>query len=90
MEQDTALCSAGSCYWLGDFRDLRASTDDSLALIILNVLDVLVLALSSLPDLDLASTADNTYSHGAEQVVGCVAVKVYSAIEHRSCVLANA
>jgi len=69
---------------------LVASPDDWVALLILDDVDLLILLLSALPDLDLASTTDDTDPHSGEQVVGGVGVEVDTSVEHGSSVLANA
>ncbi len=73
-----------------NLRDLVTSTDDPLSLIVLHILHILVLPLSALPDLNLASSADNADSHGREQVVRGVGVHVNTTIEHGGSILANA
>lgn len=82
--------STSSSSWNASFCDLVASTDNLLALLILDVVDVLILPLSTLPDLDLAATSDDANTHSAEQVVCGIAVHVHAAIEHGGCVLADA
>jgi hypothetical protein len=57
---------------------------------ILYDVDLLVLLLGTLPDLNLASTADNTNPHGREQVVGSVGVEVDTTVEHGGSVFADA
>jgi hypothetical protein len=74
---------------LANAGDLVAGTDDALARRVANGSDVLVLGLSTLPDLNLATTAENTDSHSGEKVVGSVGVVVNTAVEDSSSVLAN-
>jgi hypothetical protein len=74
---------------LRNLGDLVASPDDWVALVILGHVDLLVLLLGTLPDLDLASSTNDTYPHSREQVVGGVGVEVHTTIEHGSGVLAN-
>lgn len=83
-------CRAGANNGLLDLGDLVASADDRVASLILGNHTLLVLLLGALPDLDLASTADNTHSHGGEEVVGGVGVEVDTAVEHGGGVLADA
>jgi hypothetical protein len=52
--------------------------------------DVLVLALGALPDLDLATAAHDTNTHGGQEVVCGVGVVVDAAVEHGGGVLADA
>lgn len=51
--------------------------------------NVLVLGLGALPDLDLAAAAEDTDSHGGEEVVGGVGVVVHAAVEDGGGVLAD-
>lgn len=74
---------------LRNLGDLVAGPDDWVALVVPNETNILVLALSALPDLNLASTADDTHAHGGEQVVGTVGMEVDTAVEHGGGVLAN-
>ena len=69
---ETALCRASADNRLRNLSDLVARPDDGVALVILDHVNLLVLFLGALPDLDLATTPDNTDPHGGEQVVGCV------------------
>ena len=70
--------------------NLAASADDLLTLSILGVLNVFVLALSTLPDLDFATAANNPDTHGAEQIVGGIAMHVDAAIKHGCGIFADA
>ena len=84
------LCRAGAEHRLSNLGDLVASADDWVALLVLDDVDLLVLLLGTLPDLNLASTTDDTDPHGGEQVVGSVGVEVDTTVEHGSSVFANA
>lgn len=75
---------------LHDLRRLIARPDDLMTRAVVHVLHVLVLPLRALPDLDLASTADDTNPHRAQQVVRGVGVHVHASVEHGRGVLANA
>ena len=75
---------------LCDLGHLVAGADDLLTLTVLVELHVLVLPLCSLPDLDFAATADDTDSHGGEEVVGGVGVHVDSTVEHGGGIFADA
>lgn len=79
--------SAG--HGLRDLSDLGAGADDALALGVVHVGDVLVLELSALPDLDLATATQNAGTHGGQKVVGGVGVVVDTTVEDRGSVLAN-
>lgn len=83
-------CSTSSSCWHADLGDLVAGTDDLLALLIFDIVDIFVLPLSTLPDFNLAATSNNTDTHGTEQVVRGVAVHVHASVEHGGSVLANA
>lgn len=83
------LCSTCGFNGLLDLGDLVASADDGVAVVVLDVLDVLVLPLGTLPDLDFAATTDHTHTHGREQVVSSVGVEVDTAVEHGGGVLAD-
>ena len=74
---------------MGNAGDLLASTNDTLTRAVEDKVDALVLLLSALPDLDLAASADDTDSHGRQQVVRSVGVVVHAAVEHGSGILAN-
>ena len=82
-------CSTSSGNGLGDLGDLFAGPDDLFALAVFGELDILVLSLSAFPDLHFAAATDDTHSHGAEQVVGRVAVHIDAAVEHGRGVLAD-
>lgn len=84
------LRSAGALNGLCHLGDLVAGPDDRVALVILGHVDFLVLLLGALPDLDFASTTDDTNSHSREKIVCSVGVEVDTAVEHSSSVLANA
>jgi hypothetical protein len=75
---------------LRNLGDLVTGPDDRVALVILDKADVLVLPLSALPDLNLASASDDTDPHGGEQVVSTVGMEVDTTVEHGSSVLADA
>ena len=72
-----------------DLGDLVTGSDDALTGGVVDVGHVLVLELSPLPDLDLAATAQDTDTHGREQVVGGVGVEVDTTVEDGSGVLAD-
>lgn len=78
--QETHLCSVGGGNGLRDLGDLLASTDDTLTILVANV--VVVLLVGPLPDLNLTPTTDDTNSHGREQVMSGVGVVVDTAVEH--------
>lgn len=67
-----------------------AGSDDALALVVFDVLNVLVLPLSALPDLDFTSTADDAHSHRGEKVVSGIGMIVDAAVEDGGGVLADA
>jgi hypothetical protein len=83
------LGRAGAEHRLCDLGNLVTSPDYWVALFVLDDVDLLVLLLGTLPDLNLASTTDNTYPHGGEQVVGGVGVEVDTTVEHGSSVFAD-
>lgn len=85
----TYLSSVGAGNGLGDLGDLGASTDDALTGRVVDVGDVLVLELSTLPDLDLAAAAEDTDTHSGQQVVGGVGVVVDTTVEDGRGVLAD-
>jgi hypothetical protein len=74
---------------LRNLGNLVTGPDDVVAVVILDDVDILVLPLSALPDLNLASTADDTDSHSGQQVVGTVRVEVDTTVEHGGSILAN-
>lgn len=82
-------CRISSGNWRSDTSRLKASSNDLLAGRVSNSGDVLVLGLSTLPDLNLAATADNTNAHGGEKVVGSVGVVVDTTVEDSGSVLAD-
>lgn len=82
--------SASSGDRLRNLGDLAAGADDLLTLSIFGVLNVFVLALSTLPDLDFAAAANDTDAHGAEQIVGGIAMHVDTTVEHGRGVFADA
>ena len=51
---------------------------------IVDVRNILVLELGTLPDLDLAAAAEDTDTHGGEKVVGGVGVEVDTTVEDSS------
>ena len=75
---------------LRDLGDLVAGADDFLPLTVLVELHVFILPLCSLPNLDLAATADDADSHRREEIVGGVGVHVDASVEHGGGVLADA
>jgi hypothetical protein len=83
------LSSIGAGSGLNHLGDLRTSTDDALASRVVHVGDILVLELSALPDLNLATTAEDTNTHGRQKVVGGVGVEVDTTVEDGSGVLSN-
>jgi len=83
------LCGIGAGHRLRDLGDLITGSDDALAFRVVDVGHVLVLKLSPLPDLDLATSTKDTDAHGREQVVGGVGVEVDTTVEDSSGVLAN-
>ena len=82
--------SASSSDGLCNLGDLAAGADDFLTLSIFGILNIFVLALSTLPDLDFAAAANDTDAHGAEQIVGGVAMHVDATIEHGGGIFADA
>ena len=82
--------SASSGDGLRNLGDLAAGADDLLTLSIFGILNVFVLALSTLPDLDFAAAANDTDAHGAEQIVGGVAMHVDTTVEHGGGIFADA
>ena len=68
---------------------LQPSANYPLAILVPEEL-ALGLHLASLPDLNLAATADDADTHRGEQVVCCVGVHVHTTIEHGGGVLADA
>jgi hypothetical protein len=56
---------------------------------VVHVGNVLVLELGSLPDLNFASTTENTNTHGGQEVVGSIGVVVDTTIEDRGGILAD-
>lgn len=83
------LCSVGSGNRLVHAGDLLTGTHDASAVTIGDDGLVLLLALCTLPDLDLHTTTDNTNTHCGEKVVCGIAMTVYGSVEHGSSVLAN-
>lgn len=65
------------------------SSDNALASRVIDDNGVLVLGLCSLPDLDLASTTEDTDTHSRQQVVCSVGVQVDTAVEDGGSVLAD-
>ncbi len=84
------LGSTSSSRGLRYLRNLIACTNNLLSLIVLDILHILILPLCALPDLNLASAADDPNSHRREQVVRGVGVHVDAAVEYGGGVLANA
>ena len=84
------LCGVGRRDGLRYACYLAPGADDLLAGGVADEGDVLVLALSALPDLDLAATAQDAYALGGEEIVRGVGVVVDTAVEHRGGVLADA
>jgi hypothetical protein len=83
------LSSIGAGSGLDNLGDLRASTDDALTGRVVHVGDILVLELSTLPDLNLATTAEDTNTHGRQKVVGSVGVEVDTTVEDSGSVLSD-
>ncbi|KAI6759232.1 hypothetical protein HG530_009912 [Fusarium avenaceum] len=85
------MCFSSSCASSGldNLGGLRTSTDDALTGRIVHVGNILVLELSTLPDLNLASATENANAHGREKVVGSVRVEVNTTVEDGSGILAN-
>jgi hypothetical protein len=83
------LSSIGASGGLDNLGGLRTSTDDALPGRIVHVGNVLVLELSTLPDLNLASATENANAHGREKVVGSVRVEVNTTVEDGSGILSN-
>lgn len=83
------LSGIGTGYWLRDLGDLVAGADDAVARRVVDVGNILVLKLSSLPNFDLASTAEDTNTHGGQQVVSGVGVVVDTTVEDGGGVLAD-
>lgn len=75
---------------LRDAGDLAARADDLRAGRVAHEGDILVFPLGTLPDLDLATTTEDTHSHSGEQVVRRVGVVVHTTVEDGGSVLANA
>lgn len=65
------------------------SSDDASTSRVVHVSDILVLELSTLPDLDLAAATEDTNAHSREKVVGGVGVVVDTTVEDGSGVLAD-
>jgi hypothetical protein len=83
------LSSIGAGSGLDNLGDLRASTDDALTGRVIHVGNILVLELSTLPDLNLATTAEDTNTHGRQQVVGSVGVEIDTTVEDSGSVLSD-
>ena len=81
--------SVGGSDGPADTGDLVASANDALARGVGDGSHVLVLGLGALPNLHLATTPQDTDSHGREEVVGGVGVVVDTAVKDGSGVLAN-
>jgi hypothetical protein len=82
-------CRISGGNWRSNTSRLKASSNNLLAGRVGNSGDVLVLGLSTLPDLNLAAAADDTDAHGGEKVVGSVRVVVDTTVEDSGGVLAN-
>lgn len=76
--------------WLLDLGNLVACSNDGVTSLVLDDLGVLAFPLGALPDLHLATTADDTNPHGREQVVCGVGVEIYTTVEHSGSILAEA
>ena len=74
---------------LRNLGNLIAGADDLAALAIGVVLNILVFALSALPDLDFAAASDDADTHSGEKIVGSVRVHVDAAVEHCCSIFAN-
>jgi hypothetical protein len=83
------LSSIGAGSRLDNLGDLRTGTDDALASRVVHVGDILVLELSTLPDLNFAATAKDTNTHGRQKVVGSVGVEVNTTVEDGSGILSD-
>jgi hypothetical protein len=83
------LCRARADDRLLHLSDLVACPDNRVSSVILDIVHFLVLPLGTLPDLDLASTANDAHPHSREQVVGSVGVEINTAIEHGGGILAQ-
>lgn len=86
---NNTLGRAGAEHRLCDLGNLVTSPDYWVALFVLDDVDLLVLLLGTLPDLNLAPTADDTHPHGGQQVVSGVGVEVDTTVKHGSSVLAD-
>ena len=64
--------------------------NDLLPRAVVHELHVLVLPLGPLPDLDLATTTDDTHPHRRKQIVSGIGVHVNAPVEHGRGILANA
>ena len=82
-------CSSSAGRRVEDFGHLRAGTVDTVAVLVLDDHRILVLLVRALPDLDFHAAADDTHSHGGEEVVRSVAVVVDAAVEHGGSILAD-
>lgn len=73
---------------LRNYTNLLASTNDAVALAILDLQSTIDLLLT-FPDLHLHTSTYDTHTQGGEDVCGSVGVTVDSAVEHGSSILAN-
>lgn len=89
MTEPCRLSSIGAGNRLRHLGRLRASTDDTLTIRGVHVGDVLVLKLSTLPDLHLAATTEDTNTHSREEVVGGVGVVVDTTVKDGGGILAD-
>ena len=83
------LSGIGAGGGLDDLGALVTSSVDSLTSRVVHVGDILVLELSTLPDLDFAAATEDTNAHSREKVVGGVRVVVDTAVEDGSGILTN-
>lgn len=81
--------SVGAGNRRNDLGDLVAGTENALASGVLDVSHVLVLELSTLPDLNLAATTEDANSHSRKKVVSGVGVVVDTTVEDSGSILAN-
>lgn len=83
------LRSVGGCNGCGNTGNLASGSDDLLSSRVTDVGDILVLPLSSLPDLDFTASSEHTDSHGGQEVVSGIGVVVDTTVEHGGGILAN-
>lgn len=83
------LGSVGTGHGCNNLGDLSTGAVNSLSSRVVHISDILVLKLGALPDLDFASAAEHTHTHGRQEVVGSVGVHVDTTVEDGGGVLAN-